>query len=651
MTTRSKIKEPETINPTIYDIDYFLKYCCGAAEFSESQADKLPRRLQRCIEVANFKRGQHILDIGCGRGEIAYYAAKMGCSVTAVDYSKDAITITRKLISRLPYKVRREVNTLRIDAKELDYPEESFDQIMMTDVIEHLQPWEVDIVIDKCYQFLKPGGRLVINTSPNVWFVKFSYPIIQIFKTILNFKNPGKFIECYRELHVFEQSPLTLRKILKKFKTTIWGENFTQASWFNSIPLLNLFAASLFAVAIKAPKENMARKQNLVVLANPFVSSKGLAGGDLFYIELSHYLKKSYDIYVVLPKFAKIHWKNTRVNLIFLKPNIFDQSEKRIFIFFAYLIRSFQTYGLLKQFPPKTIVCSSSDFFPDVLPIFARKMAKNDVFWVARFYHLIKANKNKGVNRIFNFVSFLFQRLSVYLAIKKADLILIDNKETARFFRQKGVKSDKLLLIGGGIHINELKKYRNNCNKIYDAVFAGRLDYTKGVFDLPNIWSQVVKVTPSAKLSIVGTATTQNQKRLQKIIKENKIAKNVELFGFLPHEGKKTIFDIFAKSKIFLSLTLEGGRDFTLIEAMACGLPVVAYEQPFLKEGTINNGFLLTKKNDRNKVAKLIVLLLQDQKARTLLAKMATLEVEKFDWKYTYNALFNSLSKLTRIKV
>lgn len=249
--TKKKYKKTKPVNSKIYDRNYFLKHCCGATEFNQSHAKSLPKRLLRCQQVANFKKGQTILDVGCGRGELAYRAAKKGCIIIAIDYSTQAIKITRRLISKLPAAERKNISVLKMDAKHLSFPKKFFDTIIMTDVIEHLHPWEVEIVINKCHTLLKNKGVLLINTSPNIWFLRYGYPIIRLLTIFKTRKDPGQFIECIGEVHVFEQTPLSLKKALKKFKTKIWGENFTKSSWINKIPLLNLFATSLFAKAIK----------------------------------------------------------------------------------------------------------------------------------------------------------------------------------------------------------------------------------------------------------------------------------------------------------------------------------------------------------------------------------------------------------------
>lgn len=389
----------------------------------------------------------------------------------------------------------------------------------------------------------------------------------------------------------------------------------------------------------------MSKKQNLVVLANPFVTSRSLAGGDIYYLELADYLKKNYKVSVILPAFAKKHWAKRKVKFFTLKRNIFDQSEKRVFLFAAYLIRSFQTFKLLQKFPGKTIVASSSDFFPDVLPVFFSKLRGKRYFWVARFYHLASLS-NKNVNTLQNLISFSLQRLSTYLAVNKADLILVDNNKTADYFLKKGIKTNRLLISGGSVDLKKIIKPKTKNEKIYDAVFAGRLDYTKGVFDLPQIWADVVKVLPKAKLAIAGTATRENLARLKSLISQNQIEKNINLLGFLPHNGRRTIFDIFSESKLFLSLTLEGGRDYALVEAMAAGLPVVAYDQDFLSEGTIKKGFELVNRRDKKAAAKKIIELLRTGKKRTALAKEARGQAKAFDWGKTYKTLYRSLSVL-----
>src|SRR3989338_11157919 len=121
MNLQTRHIKPKPVDPKVYDKDYLLKYCHGHREFAKSGANQLPKRLERTMEVASFKKGQTILEIGCGRGEIAFHAAKTGCIVTAIDYSKDAVEITKKLISKLPNNLKRNVTVLKMVAFCNDY--------------------------------------------------------------------------------------------------------------------------------------------------------------------------------------------------------------------------------------------------------------------------------------------------------------------------------------------------------------------------------------------------------------------------------------------------------------------------------------------------------------------------------------------------
>ena len=63
-----------------------------------------------------------------------------------------------------------------MDARRLEFADASFDTALMTDVVEHLAPSELAAALAEAHRVLRPGGRLVVHTSPNRLLLDRVYP-------------------------------------------------------------------------------------------------------------------------------------------------------------------------------------------------------------------------------------------------------------------------------------------------------------------------------------------------------------------------------------------------------------------------------------------------------------------------------------------
>jgi 2-polyprenyl-3-methyl-5-hydroxy-6-metoxy-1,4-benzoquinol methylase len=79
-----------------YSEDYYLNDCGGYDDFKKSNGKAIDQRLQDVFYLINPSEHEKILDIGCGRGELAYALAVSGADVIGIDYSEAAIRIARK---------------------------------------------------------------------------------------------------------------------------------------------------------------------------------------------------------------------------------------------------------------------------------------------------------------------------------------------------------------------------------------------------------------------------------------------------------------------------------------------------------------------------------------------------------------------------
>lgn len=99
-----------------------------------------------------------ILEVACGGGKLLHFLQQSGSeNIHGVDISPEQVAIARQVLPNVHHG----------DALEFlrKHPGE-FDLVLGLDIIEHFTKPEVLEFLDACFEALKPGGRLVLQT-PN----------------------------------------------------------------------------------------------------------------------------------------------------------------------------------------------------------------------------------------------------------------------------------------------------------------------------------------------------------------------------------------------------------------------------------------------------------------------------------------------------
>ena len=114
--------------------------------------------------------GDRVLDVGAGFGRHVFECARRGADVVALDYAEDEVMETRATLGAMvdgdEIKIERFLGVLRGDATRLPFADGSFDVVITSEVLEHIQD---DVgAISEMVRVLKPGGTFAA-TVPS-WF-------------------------------------------------------------------------------------------------------------------------------------------------------------------------------------------------------------------------------------------------------------------------------------------------------------------------------------------------------------------------------------------------------------------------------------------------------------------------------------------------
>lgn len=98
--------------------------------------------------------GTRVLDVGIGAGYWTRHCRDAGATVTTLEYEEALIE---------PYRTSRDLMLVQGDAQTMPFATESFDSVLLLDVIEHLR--EAGSCLREISRVLRPGGRLVLVTD------------------------------------------------------------------------------------------------------------------------------------------------------------------------------------------------------------------------------------------------------------------------------------------------------------------------------------------------------------------------------------------------------------------------------------------------------------------------------------------------------
>jgi len=131
-------------------------------DYYEDLWERLPDELsppdlavRRAYLLAEARRGDRALDLGCGIGDFTAELARAGAAVVGIEVAQTALNRARARHPGLDFRIAPVEGTLPL-------PDGSFDLVWASEVIEHVA--DTARWLSEVRRVLAPGGRLLLTT-------------------------------------------------------------------------------------------------------------------------------------------------------------------------------------------------------------------------------------------------------------------------------------------------------------------------------------------------------------------------------------------------------------------------------------------------------------------------------------------------------
>ena len=164
------------------------------------------------------------------------------------------------------------------------------------------------------------------------------------------------------------------------------------------------------------------------------------------------------------------------------------------------------------------------------------------------------------------------------------------------------------------------------------VAFLGRLRKYKGAQHVLRAFPAVLAAVPEARLDVIGDGPYRGD--LERLAASLGVAPRVRFLGALSHAAKVAALN---EAQVSTCPSPKEGWGLTVIEANACGAPVVASRSPGLVE-SVRDGEtgLLVPHGDVPALAAAVIRLLRDRDERLRMAEAGRRWAATFDWETCY---------------
>jgi glycosyltransferase involved in cell wall biosynthesis len=168
----------------------------------------------------------------------------------------------------------------------------------------------------------------------------------------------------------------------------------------------------------------------------------------------------------------------------------------------------------------------------------------------------------------------------VGLVNSQGSFITVSAATKKRIIECLGIDADHIHVVPNGVDFEGIRKITEHIRKDTNrVVYVGRLVRHKNVEQVIKLVSELRKLGFDVKADIVGDGS--EREKLEAFSSALHLSGQVRFWGFIP---QKQVAKLVSLATVFVNPSFVEGFGLTLLEAMAAGTPVVAYDLEAYRE-------------------------------------------------------------------
>jgi glycosyltransferase involved in cell wall biosynthesis len=176
-------------------------------------------------------------------------------------------------------------------------------------------------------------------------------------------------------------------------------------------------------------------------------------------------------------------------------------------------------------------------------------------------------------------------------------IIAVSQSTADALVRRWGVPASRVHVVPNGIELPPEPAAGVAPPRDIDLIYAGRFVPTKNVGDLIDIVARLHAAGSVSRVALAGEGPLWDEMVAK--ARAAGLAAVIELTG---RKGNAEVLDLLRRGKVFFHASSREGFPVVMVEAMACGLPVVAYRIPGVVD-VIDEGVTGVLVNERDTAA------------------------------------------------